>query len=249
MERRIQAKPTFLFAFAHRLSKSEKEKLDLIVQRLGGDSRMSEDMYVRDATHVVVPDGSSENDWCPKIIGALAAGKTVLRTSYLIQSAQNGFFLPFLDDHIPQHFEAISRHYRRFGKPFQGVNAMVAIGSSRRRIELNSILRDAGAEVTVGPIDAQHHEQLVKVDIVFTDTILSQNLELQNFVQWRREQTYKAEADQGSSVQCRPMQVASYFGIFKVIQSCAKGKAEREKILSLFDVNNHETMAKIHPRS
>ena len=244
MERRIQSKPTLLFAFAHRLSKNEKEKLNLIVQRLGGDSRMSEDMYVRDATHVVVPDHCTENDWCPKIIGALAAGKTVLRTSYLIQSAQNGFFLPFLDDYIPQHFDAISRHYRRFGKPFQGVNAMVSIGQARRRVELNSILRDAGAEVTVGPIDADHHEQLVKVDIVFTDTILRDNLELQKFVQWRSEQTH-----QGSSIQFRPMQVISYFGIFKVIQSCAKGKAEREKILSLFDVNNHETMAKIHPRS
>ena len=235
MQRRVQTKPTFLFAFAHRLSKNDKEKLDLIVQRLGGDSRMSEDMYVRDATHVVVPDHCTEHDWCPKIIGALAAGKTVLRTSYLIQSAQNGFFLPFLDDYIPQHFETIAQHYRRFGKAFQGLNCMVVIGQSRRRVELNSILRDAGAEVTVGSI-LEHTPQLVKVDIVFTDTILTQNSELHNFVKWRK-----------SSDDERPMQVFSYFGIFKVIQSCPKSPAEREKILSLFDVNNHELMAKIHP--
>ena len=234
---RISTKPVFLFAFSNRLSKNDKEKLDLIVRRLGGDSRISEDLYVRDATHVVIPDDLGSDHWCPKIVGALAAGKTVLTTSYLVQSAQNGYFLPFLDDFIPQCFNEISRNVLRFGKPFKGQVANVFVRDAKRSVELRTILRDGGARVChmngIEPI-----EELVKIDVIYTDGVLHDNPELQSFVQ--------ARLAHGAN---RPLQVLSYFSIFKIVQSYPRFNSDQALFFRQFDVNNLDLMEKLHPVS
>ena len=230
---KIAPKPVFLFAFSNRLSRTDKEKLDLIVTRLGGISKISEDLYVRDATHIIVPDDCGGDHWCPKIVGALAAGKTVLKTSYLVQSAQNGYFLPFLDDYIPACFNEVSRYVIKFGRPFKGQVAKVVVKDRKRGIELRSILRDGGAEIchSVEP------EELVKIDVIYTDDVLDGSSGLEALVQRRLQLDPE-----------RKFQVLSYFSIFKIVQSYPKLRCDREVINGQFDVRNLELMAKLHPK-
>ena len=52
----------FLFAFVNEISQDEKTKLDRIVKSLGAISRINEDMYVSDSTHIVIPDKITEKN-------------------------------------------------------------------------------------------------------------------------------------------------------------------------------------------
>ena len=99
-----------VFLFAFNMPQDEKEKLDKIVRKLGGISRVHEDMYVSDATHVVIPD-DTVHKWCPKLMGALAGGKTVVRVAYLIESDKAGTFLEEAK-FVPNYVENIILHVR-----------------------------------------------------------------------------------------------------------------------------------------
>ena len=101
-------KKVFLFSFVNELTWEGKSRLDKGIKKLGGISKLNEDMYVSDATHILVPD-KVDQKWCPKIFGALASGKFVVNTSYIEKSLEAGKFLdevkfrPVFVDHIVEH--------------------------------------------------------------------------------------------------------------------------------------------------
>ena len=228
-------KLVFLFAFSNKLSDTEKLKYQKIVTSLGGEARVQEDMYVSDATHVIVPN--TKQEWCPKIIGALAGCKDVLTTDYLIQCAQANQLLPITDRFIPSYLRGLTANFKENGKPFKGLKALVVVKSHRRQTELKIILRDGGATVhnwTLSDIGCKPIDDLAKIDIVYTDDVLSAYPALQKF--------YDDRKDSG-----KPLKVSSYFGLFKVVQSGPKNVQEREAIASQFDVSNLTLMAKLHP--
>ena len=118
-------KLVFLFAFSNKLSDTEKLKYQKIVTSLGGVARVQEDMYVSDTTHVIVPN--TKQEWCPKIIGALAGCKHVLTTDYLIQCAQADQLLPITDRFIPSYLRGLTANFKENGKPFKGLKVLVVV--------------------------------------------------------------------------------------------------------------------------
>ena len=228
-------KPVFLFAFSNKLSESEKLKYEKIAKKLGGEGRVSEDMYVSDATHVITPKNPG---WCPKIIGALAGCKHVLTTDYLIQSDNAGKLLPASEEFIPFNLRELSANFRRNGKPFSGLKVLVVVKLHRRRTELKIILRDGGAIVenwTLSDLECKPKEDLAKIDYVFTDDVLSEYPALEKFYNDRKDS--------------KPLKVQSYFSIFKVVQSGPKNKQEQDLITSQFDVTNLTLMANLHRKA
>ena len=228
-------KPVFLFAFSNKLSESEKLQYEKIAKKLGGEGRVTEDMYVSDATHVITP---KHPGWCPKIIGALAGCKHVLTTDYLIQSDNAGKLLPVSEEFIPFNLRELSANFRRNGKPFSGLKVLVVVELHRRRTELKIILRDGGAIVqnwTLSDLECKPKEDLAKIDYVFTDDVLSEYPALEKFYNDRKDS--------------KPLKVQSYFSIFKVVQSGPKNKQEQDLIMSQFDVTNLTFMAKLHRKA
>ena len=229
-------KLVFLFAFSNKLSEAEKSKYEKIIKKLGGEARVNEDMYVSDASYIITPN--QDPAWCPKIIGALAGCKPVLTTDYLIQSDHAGKLLPISEEFIPINLRELSENFRRYGKPFSGLKTLVAVKNVRRRTELKIILRDGGAIVQnwiLSDLGCKPKEDLAKLDIVYTDDVLSEYPAIEKFYYDRKD-----------SSECRPLKVLSYFSIFKLVQSGPKNEKERELITSQFDVTNLVLMAKLH---
>lgn len=83
-------------------------------------------------------------------------------------------------------------------------------------------------------MDPKPIDDLAKIDIVYTDDVLSAYPALQKF--------YDDRKDSG-----KPLKVSSYFCLFKVVQTGSKNVQEREAIASQFDVSNLTLMAKLHP--
>lgn len=106
------AKKVFLFSFIREFTNEEQEKLDSIVRSLGAISKLNEDMYVSDSTHIVVPD-CVDQKWCPKLFGGLASGKEVVTGSYLFKSMKARKFLNEADFR-PKYVKHIIDHVERY---------------------------------------------------------------------------------------------------------------------------------------
>ena len=215
-------KKVFLFAFMNEdgITPTEKLKFRRTLNKFEAICKMEESMYVSDSTHIVVPNqiAQSGKKWCPKLFGALAGGKHVITTQYLIDSETSGRFLnerDFIIHHtiktytyIPPFVAPIVDHFSAHGKPFVNQTAIVIINNPRRQAELKVILRDGGANVPNWSVTDLLHKPLhetLRLNIIYTDTMQEKNL--QKFVD--KFNTEKAEN--------RHLKVLSYFCIFKVI--------------------------------
>ena len=181
----IVGKKVFLFAFMAEVPPTEKQKFINIVKKLGGICKPDEDMYVTDCTHIVVPDKIAKmgNKWCPKVFGALASGKHVIMSQFLIQSDASGRFLRETE-FIPPFVASIVDHVSKQGKPFVGQTSMVIVENPRRQAELKVILRDGGAKVPDWSVADLSHKPLQKtrmLDTIYTD--MTQEKAISNFVQ------------------------------------------------------------------
>ena len=239
----IVGKKVFLFAFMAEVPPTEKQKFINIVKKLGGICKPDEDMYVSDCTHIVVPDKIAKmgNKWCPKVFGALASGKHVIMSQFLIQSDTSGRFLKEAE-FVPPFVTPIVDHVSRQGKPFVGQTSIVIVDNHRRQAELKVILRDGGAKVPNWSVTDLRHKPLQetrKLDIIYTDTM--QEKAMSNFVQRCNAEKEK----QGD----RPLSVLSYFCIFKVITTPVLDRENRRIMESQFDVNNKDLMFTLHPQT
>ena len=232
-------KPVFLFAFSNKYAQPEKEKLEETVKKLGGLAKVTEDMYVTDATHVIVPDDKN-NGWCPKLVGAISSGKHILKTDYIWQSAKCGRFLPpenFIPSYLKQNVEHFTQE--RHKKPFSNTRIVVMVANTRRQAELKVILRDGGATVihwTNVDFEVKPKHQKLEVDVVYTDNILQPGSALEETVKMRKEEG-------------KPLRVLSYFAIFKIIQCCPKTKEDRIAVEDQLSVENIGVMERLHPQS
>ena len=235
----MKERPIFLFAFSNKYEQSEKDKLEETVKKLGGLAKVNEDMYVTDATHVIVPDDKN-NGWCPKLVGAISSGKYVLKTDYIWQSAKHGKFLPS-DNFIPSYLKHNVEHFMQESnkKPFSNTKIVVMVENTRRQAELKVILRDGGATVfnwTKVDFKIKPDSEKMKVDVIYTDNIILPGSDL--------EKTVKVRKEAGN-----PLRVLSYFAIFKIIQCCPKSKEDRLAVEEQLSVENIGVMERLHPQS